>query len=74
MKTIPLSNGPLHSSAIILGCMRMPVLSKEEAAKVISAAYDLGINFLTMLHATQTVKQRDVLEKQKPYWTFREIK
>ena len=45
MKTIPLSNGPLHSSAIILGCMRMPVLSKEEAAKVISAAYDLGINF-----------------------------
>ena len=50
MKTINIANGPQNVSAIIQGCMRMPALSKEEAAKVIRTAYDCGINFFD--HAT----------------------
>ncbi len=50
MKTINIVNGPQNVSAIIQGCMRMPALSKEDAAKVIRAAYDCGINFYD--HAT----------------------
>ena len=50
MKTINILNGPENASAIIQGCMRMPSLSKEEAAKVIRTAYDCGINFFD--HAT----------------------
>ena len=50
MKTINILNGPENASAIIQGCMRMPSLSKEEAAKVIRTAYDRGINFFD--HAT----------------------
>lgn len=50
MKTINIVNGPQNVSAIIQGCMRMPALSKEDAAKVIRTAYDCGINFFD--HAT----------------------
>lgn len=50
MKTINIADGPQKASAIIQGCMRMPALTKEEAAKVIRAAYDCGINFYD--HAT----------------------
>ncbi len=50
MKMIHVKNGPQNVSAIIQGCMRMPALSKEEAAKVIRTAYDCGINFFD--HAT----------------------
>ena len=50
MKTINIANGPHDVSAIIQGCMRLPALSKEEAAKVIRTAYDRGINFYD--HAT----------------------
>ena len=50
MKTINIVNGPQNVSAIIQGCMRMPGLSKEDAAKVIRTAYDCGINFFD--HAT----------------------
>ena len=50
MKTINVVNGPQNVSAIIQGCMRMPALSTEDAAKVIRAAYDCGINFYD--HAT----------------------
>lgn len=50
MKTINIVNGPQNVSAIIQGCMRMPSLSKEDAAKVIRTAYDCGINFYD--HAT----------------------
>ena len=50
MKTINIVNGPQNVSAIIQGCMRMPALSKEDAAKVIRTAYDNGINFFD--HAT----------------------
>lgn len=50
MKTINIVNGPQNVSAIIQGCMRMPALSKEDAAKVIRTAYDCGINFYD--HAT----------------------
>ena len=50
MKTIHIANGPQNASAIIQGCMRMPALSKEEAAKVIRTAFDCGINFFD--HAT----------------------
>lgn len=45
MNTISLPRGPLGASEIILGCMRMPALTKEEAAKVISSTLDLGVNF-----------------------------
>ena len=50
MKTINIVNGPQNVSAIIQGCMRMPALSEEDAAKVIRTAYDCGINFFD--HAT----------------------
>ena len=50
MKYIDIVNGPQKSSAIVQGCMRMPALSKEEAAKVIRTAYDNCINFFD--HAT----------------------
>lgn len=43
-------NGPKNVSSIILGCMRMPSLSVDEAAKVIAKADELGINFYD--HAT----------------------
>ncbi|MCR5178245.1 MAG: aldo/keto reductase [Lachnospiraceae bacterium] len=50
MKNINIVNGPQNASAIIQGCMRMPALSKEDAAKVIRTAYDNGVNFYD--HAT----------------------
>ncbi len=50
MKTIRIVNGPQNASALIQGCMRMPALTKENAAKVIRTAYDCGINFFD--HAT----------------------
>ena len=50
MKNINIVNGPQNVSAIVQGCMRMPDLDKEAAAKVIRTAYDCGINFFD--HAT----------------------
>lgn len=50
MKTINIVNGPQNVSVIIQGCMRMPALSKEDAAKAIRTAYDCGVNFYD--HAT----------------------
>ena len=40
MKSINIVNGPQNVSVIIQGCMRMPALSKEDAAKVIRIAYE----------------------------------
>ena len=50
MKKINIKNGPQDVSVVIQGCMRMPALSKEDAAEVIRAAYDCGVNFFD--HAT----------------------
>ncbi len=50
MKYYQIMNGPQNVSAIMQGCMRMPALTKEDAAKVIRTAYDCGINFFD--HAT----------------------
>ncbi len=50
MKILNIPKGPRNVSAIVQGCMRMPALSKEDAAKVIRTAYDCGINFYD--HAT----------------------
>jgi predicted oxidoreductase len=50
MKTINIANGPQNASVIIQGCMRMPALNKEDAAKVIRTAFDCGVNFYD--HAT----------------------
>lgn len=50
MQTINITNGPDDASRLILGCMRMPALSIEDAAKMIQTAHDLGINFID--HAT----------------------
>lgn len=50
MNYINIANGPQNVSAIVQGCMRMPALNKEEAAKVIRTAYDCGVNFFD--HAT----------------------
>ena len=50
MKTVNIVNGPQNVSAIIQGCMRMPDLTNEAAAKVIRTAFDCGINFYD--HAT----------------------
>ena len=45
MKYLNVANGPQNASAIILGCMRMPALSVDEAAAMIRTADELGINF-----------------------------
>lgn len=50
MQNINIANGPENASRLVLGCMRMPALSVEDAAKMIQTAYDLGINFID--HAT----------------------
>lgn len=50
MRTINVVNGPQNVPVLIQGCMRMPSLSNEEAAKVIQAAFDAGITFFD--HAT----------------------
>ncbi|MCQ2408391.1 MAG: aldo/keto reductase [Oscillospiraceae bacterium] len=50
MKYYNIINGPMNVSAVVQGCMRMPALSKEDAAKVIRTAFDCGINFFD--HAT----------------------
>ena len=50
MKTIKVVNGPQNVSEIILGCMRMPALSVEDAAVMIRTAADEGVNFFD--HAT----------------------
>jgi predicted oxidoreductase len=50
MQTINIANGPEGASRLILGCMRMPALSKEDAAKMIETAVSLGINYVD--HAT----------------------
>lgn len=50
MQNINIANGPENASRLVLGCMRMPALSVEDAAKMIQTAYNLGINFID--HAT----------------------
>lgn len=50
MKMINVVNGPQNASAIILGCMRMPALSVEQAAVMIRTAAEEGVNFFD--HAT----------------------
>ena len=45
MKYINVTNGPDNVSSIILGCMRMPALSVDDAANMLSAAAELGVNF-----------------------------
>lgn len=50
MKYLDIKNGPEKVSAVIQGCMRMPDLTAEAAAKVIRTACDCGVNFFD--HAT----------------------
>ena len=50
MKYINVKNGSQHSSAIILGCMRMPSLDTQKAADMIRTAVEEGVNFFD--HAT----------------------
>ena len=50
MQKVNIANGLENVSRLILGCMRMPALSVEDAANMIQTAYDLGINFVD--HAT----------------------
>jgi len=50
MNTINVVNGPQNASRIIMGCMRMPALSVDDAKEMIKTAYELGINFFD--HAT----------------------
>lgn len=45
MKQINVTNGPQNVSQIILGCMRMPALTTDEAANIINIAFEQGINF-----------------------------
>ena len=50
MKRLDVCNGPKDVSRIILGCMRMPALTTEEAERMISSAFDLGVDYFD--HAT----------------------
>ncbi len=45
MKTLNVVNGPQNVSSVIMGCMRMPALSVDEAERMIRTADELGINF-----------------------------
>ena len=45
MKYYDIVNGPQKVSSIIMGCMRMPALSVDEAATMINTANESGINF-----------------------------
>ena len=45
MSTITITNGPQNVSRMILGCMRMPDLSVQEAASMLQSAVDLDINY-----------------------------
>ena len=50
MKTINVVNGPQHVPAVVQGCMRMPALTVEQAARVILTDVELGVNYFD--HAT----------------------
>ncbi len=50
METINVTNGPQGISCVILGCMRMPALSVQDAAAMIRTAAEEGVNFFD--HAT----------------------
>ncbi|MCR4908901.1 MAG: aldo/keto reductase [Lachnospiraceae bacterium] len=50
MKNMNIAGGPQNVPVIIQGCMRIPDLTKEAAAKVIRTAYDCGAAFYD--HAT----------------------
>lgn len=50
MNTLDIKNGPQGGSRIVLGCMRMPALSVQEAAALLRTAAEEGINFFD--HAT----------------------
>ena len=50
MKTLDVVNGPKNVSRIILGCMRMPQINKDDAVRIIETAWESGINFFD--HAT----------------------
>ncbi len=50
MKYYNILNGPREASAVILGCMRMPALTVEQAAAMLRAAHENGVNFFD--HAT----------------------
>lgn len=45
METITIAHGPENASRMILGCMRMPDLSVQDAAEMLKTAVDLGINY-----------------------------
>ena len=50
MNYLNVAQGPQHASRIILGCMRMPALSVDDAARMIAIAAEEGVNFYD--HAT----------------------
>ena len=50
MEYLNIAQGPQHVSDIVLGCMRMPSLTVEEAAAVLHTACEEGINYFD--HAT----------------------
>ncbi len=50
MKLINIVNGPAGASAIVLGCMRMPALTAQAAAEMLTTAVSCGVNFFD--HAT----------------------
>ncbi len=50
MQKINICEGPENVSRFVFGCMRMPALSVEDAARMIQQAYDFGINYVD--HAT----------------------
>ena len=50
MEYLNVANGPQNVSRIILGCMRMPALDVQAAAKMIAKSVEMGVNFFD--HAT----------------------
>ena len=58
MKKLNILEGPSGIPAIALGLMHMPALAKDEAARVLANAVDLGVNFLSGADVTLSCEER----------------
>lgn len=61
MRYLNIKQGPSGISEIALGAWRMGNYTEKEAAMVVEAAIESGINFLTMRSATEKGKRKNAL-------------
>ena len=63
MKSINVVNGPANASAIIMGCMRMPALSVDQAEKRFGDAFKQSGLKREEMKITPTLNLADDVEK-----------